>query len=143
MGPALIANCLRNYICLVVARLAIIFAGFDTTISFPPGLNTSSFRTALLLRIRTPGVSSALKNAMGCTVLTELQRVGEPRYLARPKVARCEHATQVSCGQCHNACVTEEGRVYVWGSNRHGRLGITMQAALCETAQLMHCAFSD
>ena len=31
--------------------------------------------------------------------------------------------TQVSCGEDHLACVSDEGLVYTWGSEQNGRLG--------------------
>jgi len=32
---------------------------------------------------------------------------------------------QISSGMQHNACMDDEGKIYVWGSNSLGQLGIT------------------
>lgn len=33
-------------------------------------------------------------------------------------------ATTVSCGQYHSVALTAEGRLFAWGSNQHGQLGL-------------------
>ncbi|XP_063220656.1 secretion-regulating guanine nucleotide exchange factor [Bacillus rossius redtenbacheri] len=47
------------------------------------------------------------------------------RRLASPtEVPGLEGAVRVACGQHHTAALTSDGRVYVWGDNRHGQLGL-------------------
>ncbi|XP_077217335.1 PH, RCC1 and FYVE domains-containing protein 1-like isoform X2 [Tasmannia lanceolata] len=46
-----------------------------------------------------------------------------PRLLEAPSLEN-EHAKIVSCGARHSAVVTEEGKVFCWGWNKYGQLGL-------------------
>ena len=46
------------------------------------------------------------------------------RYLNKPKRITLSRPKMVASGQMHSACVTEEGKLLVWGMARHGRLGL-------------------
>jgi alpha-tubulin suppressor-like RCC1 family protein len=35
-----------------------------------------------------------------------------------------EKVVMISCGYCHSMALTESGRVFVWGSNSKGQLGL-------------------
>ncbi|KAJ8747348.1 hypothetical protein K2173_012928 [Erythroxylum novogranatense] len=46
-----------------------------------------------------------------------------PRLLDAPSLEHM-HAKTVSCGARHSAVVTEEGKVFCWGWNKYGQLGL-------------------
>ncbi|XP_058109498.1 ultraviolet-B receptor UVR8-like isoform X2 [Magnolia sinica] len=46
-----------------------------------------------------------------------------PRILDAPSLEN-KHAKTVSCGARHNAIVTEDGKVFCWGWNKYGQLGL-------------------
>uniref|UniRef100_A0A6U4L1T8 Uncharacterized protein n=1 Tax=Hemiselmis andersenii TaxID=464988 RepID=A0A6U4L1T8_HEMAN len=48
----------------------------------------------------------------------------DTRFTAKPTKIALEKVMCVSAGREHGACICSEGEVYVWGSARHGRLGI-------------------
>ncbi|GAU93944.1 hypothetical protein RvY_05798 [Ramazzottius varieornatus] len=49
----------------------------------------------------------------------EVEVVADPRLLSLP-----EKVSWISCGERHAAAVSVTGRVYVWGLNQHGQLGL-------------------
>jgi len=50
------------------------------------------------------------------------------RFLSKPKRLKSGRPKMVSCGQQHAACATEDGKIFVWGMARHGRLGLGKDA---------------
>nr|XP_055062420.1 probable E3 ubiquitin-protein ligase HERC4 [Misgurnus anguillicaudatus] len=50
------------------------------------------------------------------------------------------HVIQISCGDQHSMALTQDGRVYVWGENSHGQLGLN-EGSGCLTPQ--HMTFLD
>jgi alpha-tubulin suppressor-like RCC1 family protein len=50
------------------------------------------------------------------------------RYLSKPKRVKSSRPKMVSCGQQHSAVTTEDGKILMWGSARHGRCGLGKNA---------------
>lgn len=49
----------------------------------------------------------------------------ESQFLVRPTKLPFPHSvTAVSCGWSHSACITADGKVWTWGDNRCGQLGL-------------------
>ncbi|OVA15573.1 Regulator of chromosome condensation [Macleaya cordata] len=46
-----------------------------------------------------------------------------PRLLDAPSIEN-EHAKLVSCGARHSAIITDDGKVFCWGWNKYGQLGL-------------------
>jgi hypothetical protein len=57
------------------------------------------------------------------------------RFLSKPKRCKAGRPKMVSCGQVHSACATEDGKIYVWGMARHGRLGLGKDARVKISAE--------
>ncbi|KAI4299522.1 hypothetical protein L6164_032974 [Bauhinia variegata] len=46
-----------------------------------------------------------------------------PRLLESPKLENA-HARSLSCGARHTAVITDDGKVFCWGWNKYGQLGL-------------------
>ncbi|XP_057187900.1 probable E3 ubiquitin-protein ligase HERC4 [Triplophysa rosa] len=49
------------------------------------------------------------------------------------------HVIQVACGDQHSMALTQEGRVFVWGENSHGQLGLGEGGSGSQTPQHVQC----
>jgi len=49
-----------------------------------------------------------------------------------------EHVTLAACGRAHSLAVTQDGRLYVWGSADHGRLGALYPHDIMESEILVN-----
>jgi regulator of chromosome condensation len=82
--------------------------------------------------------------AWGCGEQNQLARrtlAGHPKLALRPTSigrlpVRGATAKQVNCGSYHNFAVDQEGRVYAWGLNNYGELGIPDHAGEDGASQL-------
>ncbi|KAI7810832.1 putative E3 ubiquitin-protein ligase HERC4 [Triplophysa rosa] len=49
------------------------------------------------------------------------------------------HVIQITCGDQHSMALTQEGRVFVWGENSHGQLGLGEGGSGSQTPQHVQC----
>ena len=55
--------------------------------------------------------------------------------LVTAEVPQCAMVCEVACGAVHTLALAVDGRVFSWGSNRHGQCGVSMCACDCGWVQ--------
>ena len=56
------------------------------------------------------------------------QQLPTPMFLLGPNLTFAQNAVvAVTAGTYHSLAVTQSGQVYVWGSGKHGRLGLGIE----------------
>ena len=108
-----------------------IFSGRNVTMVACGAVHTAAVTTCG--RLYTWGVGANGRLGHGDT-----DDVWVPRPIRERSFRGRSIVVLAACGNCHTASVDEEGRLYTWGSNTRGALGIGAAEAICQ-ARLTPC----